>query len=230
MDIDIFVYSDESGVFDYKHNEWFVFGGIITLSKEEKDGLIRLYKKAEESIAPKYGNGVELKASVITTKERTKLFRSMNRANKFGVVIKQSALNRKEIFNNKKTKQRYLDYAYKIGVKTALQQMMDNGLFAASDVNNIHVFVDEHTTATDGLYELREALLQEFKEGTFNYDYNKYFEPIFPTMKGLDLHYCNSLKNTLIRASDIIANRIYHEVVSGKDPEIRDNLFITYLP
>lgn len=167
MDIDIFVYSDESGVFDYLHNEFFVFGGIITLGKEEKDGLIRLYKKAESSIATKYEEGKELKASAITTSQRAKLFRSMNKANKFGVVIKQSMVH-KEIFNNKKSKQRYLDFAYKVGVKNALQQMMNKGLFSASDVNNIHFYVDEHTTATDGLYELREALLQEFKEGTFN--------------------------------------------------------------
>lgn len=229
MDIDIFVYSDESGVFDYLHNEYFVFGGIITLGKEEKDGLIRLYKKAESSIATKYEEGKELKASAITTSQRAKLFRSMNKANKFGVVIKQSMVH-KEIFNNKKSKQRYLDFAYKVGVKNALQQMMNKGLFSASDVNNIHFYVDEHTTATDGLYELREALLQEFKEGTFNYDNNTYFEPIFPTMSGLDLHHCNSSTNPLVRASDIIANRIYHEVLIGNNPNIRNNLYIKYLP
>lgn len=71
MDIDIFVYSDESGVFDYLHNEFFVFGGIITLGKEEKDGLIRLYKKAESSIATKYKEGMELKASAITTSHKS---------------------------------------------------------------------------------------------------------------------------------------------------------------
>ena len=229
MDIDIFVYSDESGVFDYLHNEYFVFGGLITLGKEEKDGLIRLYKKAESSIATKYEEGMELKASAITTSQRAKLFRSLNKANKFGVVIKQSLIH-KEIFNNKKSKQRYLDFAYKVGVKNALQQMINKGLFSASDVNNMHFYVDEHTTATDGLYELREALLQEFKEGTFNYDYNTYFEPIFPALNGLDLHHCNSSTNPLVRASDIIANRIYHEVLIGNNPNIRSNLYIKYLP
>ena len=191
--------------------------------------MIRLYKKAESSIATKYEEGKELKASAITTSQRAKLFRSMNKANKFGVVIKQSMVH-KEIFNNKKSKQRYLDFAYKVGVKNALQQMMNKGLFSASDVNNIHFYVDEHTTATDGLYELREALLQEFKEGTFNYDNNTYFEPIFPTMSGLDLHHCNSSTNPLVRASDIIANRIYHEVLIGNNPNIRNNLYIKYLP
>lgn len=31
--MDIFVYSDESGVFDVKHNDYFVFGGLILLGK-----------------------------------------------------------------------------------------------------------------------------------------------------------------------------------------------------
>jgi len=33
----IFIYSDESGVFDKKHNDLFVYGGIILLSKEQRD-------------------------------------------------------------------------------------------------------------------------------------------------------------------------------------------------
>ena len=35
--MNIFVYSDESGVFDVAHNDFYVFGGILFLSKNEKD-------------------------------------------------------------------------------------------------------------------------------------------------------------------------------------------------
>lgn len=35
--MDLFIYSDESGVFDKIHNEIFVYGGLIFLGKEEKD-------------------------------------------------------------------------------------------------------------------------------------------------------------------------------------------------
>ena len=229
MDLHIFVYSDESGVFDYVHNEIFVFGGLITLGKDDRNDLIRMYRNAEKAIATDYENGMELKASNISTRHRAKLFRSLNKAYKFGVVIKQGKI-RKEIFANKKSKQRYLDYAYKIGVKSALLQMMKDGVFKACDVSNMHFYVDEHTTATNGIYELREALLQEFKFGTFNWDYNLFYKPLFPDMKDLQLDYCNSSKTTLVRAADIIANRIYHEVLAGNDPKIRDNLYIKYLP
>lgn len=34
--MNIYVYSDESGVFDKEHNEYFVFGGLILLEQETK--------------------------------------------------------------------------------------------------------------------------------------------------------------------------------------------------
>ena len=37
--MNIFVYADESGVLDPKHNEYFVFGGLIFLGKDAKDEL-----------------------------------------------------------------------------------------------------------------------------------------------------------------------------------------------
>lgn len=37
---------------------------------------------------------------------------------------------------------------------------------------------------TDGRYELRENLLNEFKIGTFNSNYKSFFPPIFPNLKG----------------------------------------------
>ena len=48
--MDIFIYSDESGVFDKIHNKYFIFAGIVLLSKEEKDDAVRKYKKIEKNI------------------------------------------------------------------------------------------------------------------------------------------------------------------------------------
>ena len=41
MATDIFVFSDESGVFDYLHNEYYIFGGLILIGKDAKDDFIR---------------------------------------------------------------------------------------------------------------------------------------------------------------------------------------------
>ena len=215
--MDIFVYSDESGVFDKAHNSIYVYGGLICLGKQSKDEWIRRYIAAERAIrsSNKYPADAELKASFLSNKDKGKLVRSLNGCYKFGVVVRQEYLLDR-IFASKKDKQRYLDYAYKIGLKRALSDLLDRSIIQANDVSNIRVYADEHTTATNGRYELREALEQEFKNGTYNYSYDKFFEPLFIDMQGVHLNFCNSASTTLVRAADHIANRIYHESLNKK--------------
>lgn len=230
--MDIFIYSDESGVFDVKHNRFFVFGGLIFLSKDSKDLCSRKYSKAEKDVKASNGLdvGAEAKASVISNKSKGKLFRSLNNQIRFGVIIDEKQLHER-IWYSKKDKQRYLDYAYKIGVKRCLQWLIRDGKIKPEDVHNIYFFVDEHTTATNGKYELRESLEQEFKYGTFNSCWDHFFPPIFPSVQNVDLSYCNSSSTVLVRAADIVANKIYHRVRENERYYAReDDLFVTRLP
>lgn len=137
--MDLYVYSDESGVFDKEHNDIFVFGGLIFLDKKTKDGYARKYLTAEKAIRSKYDPKDELKSCKISNKDKGKLYRSMNGVIKFGVVVNQkNVLDR--IFKGKKDKQRYLDYAYKIGLKRALQSLMNEGTIDYSAVKSIYNF------------------------------------------------------------------------------------------
>lgn len=226
--MDLFIYSDESGVFDKRHNEIFVYGGLIFIGKQQRDEYSRRYVAAEKAIrGKKYAMGDELKACRITNKEKGKLYRSLGGAIKFGVIVNQKhVLDR--IFLSKKDKQRYLDYAYKIGVKRALQQLILDGAIG-KEVGNVFVYNDEHTTATNGRYELREGLEQEFKLGTYNMRYDKFFPPLFETMQGIDLKFCDSKKVTLVRAADIVANRIYYMALSEKLENL-SGIYISMLP
>lgn len=107
------------------------------------------------------------------------------------------------IFQSKKDKQRYLDYVY--------------------------VFTDEHTTATNGRYELREGLEQELKNGTYKLQYDKFFPPVFETLGGIHLANCDSSKGSLIRAADIVANRIYYMALN-RNIEKLAGIYLTTLP
>lgn len=229
--MEIIVYSDESGTFDKAHNDIFVFGGLILLSTESRDNVVRKYKHVESIIrkSGNYSKKEELKACKITNKQKGEIFRSLNDCIRFGVVIKQNCLLDR-IFEEKKSKQRYLDYAFKIGLKNCLKALIAEGKIKACDVDSMQVHVDEHTTATNGRYELRECLEQEFKVGTFNMKYDKFFPPLFPNMKSVDLDYCNSAKITLIRAADIIANKIYFETVNNNCEVLCSKVYMTYLP
>ena len=96
-------------------------------------------------------------------------------------------------------------------------------------VGNVFVYNDEHTTATNGRYELREGLEQEFKLGTYNMRYDKFFPPLFETMQGIDLKFCDSKKVALVRAADIVANRIYYMALNGKLENL-SGIYISMLP
>lgn len=231
--MNIYVYSDESGVFDKEHNEYFVFGGLILLGTGDKENWSRKYSHVESVIRSNKGvaKDYELKATHITNEEKGKLFRSLNNCYKFGVVIKENnVLDR--IFQSKKDKQRYLDYAYKIAVKRAFQHYIQIGVINPDDVERVYFYVDEHTTATNGRYEIAEALEQEFKLGTYNYKYDTYYPPIFQQMKEVHLEYCNSESKLLVRAADIVANRIYYLARNEMRADIRNlkNINVIYLP
>lgn len=230
--MDIYIYSDESGVFDYVHNDIFVFGGVIFLSKEDKDIESRRFARVEKSLRKcgDHDEKEELKASKISPKEKTKMFRSLNPVIKFGAVIKQKRIN-KNIFNDKKSKQRYLDYAYKIALKRAFEELIDQDMIRPEEVECLHIYIDEHTTATNGRYELRESLEREFKIGTFNWNYMVYFPPIFPNITTIDLHFCDSTSVRLVRAADIVANQIhYHATRRKRDLYSKENMYIANLP
>lgn len=233
--MNIYVYSDESGVFDQVHNKVYVYGGIIFLSEESKDECSRKYKHAENKVREfgKYGNEQEIKANLVTNKQKSSLFRSLNAYYKFGAVVDQKEVSR-EIFREKKNKQRYLDYVYKISLKRALLKLIKSSIITEENVRNIYIYADEHTTATNGRYELREGLEQEFKYGTINFRYNKFYEPIFSRLNSLTLDFCNSKSRILIRAADIVANHIYHAAISSCDEHYqipkRDDMLITYFP
>lgn len=230
--MDLYIYSDESGVFDYKHNDYFVFGGLICFGEKQKENLERHYIHVENCLRENkyHDRSMELKASNITNKEKGKFYRSLNNVYKFCVLIKEKNLL-KEVFENSRHKQRYLDFAYKIVLKKCLQCLIDNKIITEKKIQRIKVFVDEHVTATDGKYELRENLLNEFKLGTFNVDYNHYFQPIFPHLHDVEVSFCDSSKTTLVRAADIIANHCYHNSIKNNGSiKNEDNMFIYYLP
>lgn len=231
--MNIYVYSDESGVFDKVHNACFVFSGLIILGNEEKEIWSRKYSVAEKVIRNKnnWDKSKEVKATTISNSEKNKLFRSLNSCYKFSVVIDQKRVI-DNIFKSKKDKQRYLDYAYKIAVKKALESMIKTDIVKPDEVEGIYFFVDEHTTATNGRYELRESLEQELKNGTYNWKYSEFFPPIFPNVKHVDVTFCNSASKLLVRAADIVANKVYHLAIEERIDEIKKlpNMFMIELP
>ncbi|MBQ9908116.1 MAG: DUF3800 domain-containing protein [Oscillospiraceae bacterium] len=215
--MDLYVYSDESGVFDVVHNRFFVYGGLILLGSAQKREAENKYRHAEKVLRDLsgYSRETELKATLLTNAEKGKLFRSVNQFMKFGIVVEQRRVYER-IFRDKRSKQRYLDYVYKIGLKHVIQLLIHTEQISKSEIRNIHILADEHATATDGKYELRESLLKEFRDGMYNSNFTQFCEPLFPEISDVTVKFLDSAKTPLIRAADIIANRVYYHAVSEK--------------
>lgn len=231
--MNVYIYSDESGVFDQVHNDFFVFGGLILLGSKAKEYWSRRYASAEKIIRNKkhLEKDHEIKASSITNNEKGKLFRSLNHCYKFGAIIYQKKVL-PNVFQNKKEKQRYLDYSYRIAVKYALQNLIKETILMPHEVERLFFYIDEHTAATNNCYELKEKLEQEFRYGTYTYNYSAFFPPLFPDLKDVQLETCNSKSKRLIRAADIIANKLLylcHENKQNDWPAIQ-NFTLTQFP
>ncbi len=231
--MNLYIYSDESGVFDKKHNDIFVFGGVILIGNEEKEILSRKYSKAEKDLreSKNVSKDYELKATHISNNDKNKLFRSLNNVYKFGVIIREKE-TLDTVSANKKSKQRFLDFAYKIAVKNALSSLIKNKTIIPDNINNLYFYVDEHTTATNGIYELKESLEQEFKYGTHNWKFSIYYPPILPKIDSVNVEFCNSANKLLVRSADIVANKIYYLATTNQQEKLKsiNKLFITYLP
>jgi hypothetical protein len=227
----LFVYADESGVFDVEHNEYFAFGGVIVKTKEARDREVRKYRSVERSLgssARRTAKG-ELKATTLSNKDKYKLYRSLGGTIRFAIIVEQKKVHER-IFLDKKSKQRFLDYIFKVGLKRAFEVCIKDGFVSHDYDGSLVVRMDEHTTATNGRYELREALEEEFKRGAFNQTWNKYHPPLFENLKDVTLDLRDSCKDPLIRAADIVANRAYYHARKGSMPVLNETMIYHFLP
>lgn len=206
--MNLYVYSDESGVFDKKTNSFFVFAGIILTSKEDRNKLKNKYLTLEKSIKydKEISSKVELKASNIANKTKKRLYSYLKDVIKFSVVI-----NLQKLFDykGKDNKQRYLDYAFKIGFKRTLKKLEKDGLIRLNDIERIFIECDEHTISTSGIYDLRDSIYNELKYGITNFNKNAQYGAIIPELVDVEVKYLDSKNNALIRCADIVSNFVY---------------------
>lgn len=210
----VYVYSDESGVFDKFHKDYFVYAGIAVIGQDNVSILARSYLNAEKNLRKscKYKELPELKASKLENDAKRKLYRIIKDCYKFIVVVRLKELQ-DERFCNRLSQQRYLDYAYKRGLKNLLRNMAKNGELDLSQEFEIRCYIDEHNIATNGRYDLCSSIYTEFKRGLYLPNFE--IKPIATGLRDVSTTYCNSETNTLVRASDILANRALFEAKNG---------------
>ena len=209
----LYVFADESGVFDRVHADLFVYGGVIILGKTNYDAIVNKHRSLEIRLRredPSLKNVPEIKAAYLNLKQRKRLFNlQVPQCVRFGIVIDQQRVY-KQIYQTKQDKQRFLDYALKRGIKHAIESANTSGLILKKEINCMSIVVDEHSTATSGKYTFKETVDEEFRRGTYSPNYDKFFPPLFSLdFPCIPVSYCDSKKVVGVRIADITANWIY---------------------
>lgn len=73
------------------------------------------------------------------------------------------------------------------------------------------------------------GLKANLRPAAFQIRKNKFFPPLFETMQGINLEFCDSKKVTLVRAADIVANRVYYMALNRKLENL-SGIYISTLP
>lgn len=209
MGKNIYFYFDDSGVLHKNHdNEYFVYAGFVFESKESKEGASRKYRNAVKNIKRKTNRNDEIKSFGLKNSHRRSLYNVLRFEQSLSAAVHIPRVY-DHILGSKKSIHRYKDYVLKRIVKSKLQELIAMGNLNASDDINIHIFVDEQATASDGFYSLRDSIYEEIKKGISNYDYGTFHKPLFTGNVEINVEFCDSKSNYLIQASDILANRIW---------------------
>lgn len=223
--IDLYVYLDESGVFDKVHNDTFVYGGIIYTDLQKKTLAERRYRAIENRLrkSGKYKDCPELKASVLENKDKRNLFSSLD-GYRFAVVIRQRRLSDR-VFSSMKNKEDFLNSAVRVALRDAVTGLLRIGELNHDDKVRFHIEADERPTATNGKDSLANAICQEFREGAISL--GRHYPPILPNTVSVEVRHRKSESTTLVRAADIIVNRVYSSY--REDTEYQEDISAMFI-
>lgn len=220
---EVFFFFDDSGVLHKKESSgFFVYAGFVFTEREELENAKRKYIHCVKNIKASTGRNDELKASSLSTNHKRALFNSIREYDSVAAVVDIKRIY-DYILADKKSICRYKDYIIKRTVKRKLECLIANGLIQKDQDITIHIYIDEQLTATNGYYDLRDSIKEELQYGVANFNYGVRHPNLFDAQVKVDIQYCDSSKNYLIQASDILANRIWTSYARHK-PSLRKRM------
>lgn len=211
----VYFFFDDSGTLHRNEKSgYFVYAGYAFTNRNDLDAAKRKYINANKKLKKELKTNEELKAYGLSNKHRRALFNSVKEYDSVSCSVKIPALCK--VLYDKKSVCRYKDYVLKRCVKAMLQKFIKEGRINPSEDIELFVNVDEQQTATNGYYDLKSTIFEELKFGIQNWDYGTFHKPIFYGDVKVYVKYCDSKKNYLIQASDILANRVWNSFRENK--------------
>ncbi|VTS33429.1 Uncharacterised protein [Streptococcus porcinus] len=184
--------------------------GIALLRINPKNKAKSIYKKRVKQIAGENNFDFELKASNLKDyNHRNSLYKVLRQELTFSVAIDNHYL-KDYIVQDKKSRQRFKDYAISRIIKKLFNKLISHGYINCDDDIELFLNIDQQGFATNGLYGLGDGIFEELHEGIYNFSYGKFFKPILTGDFKVCTKSCVSENDYLIQAADILANRIWN--------------------
>lgn len=203
----ISLFIDDSGVF-HNNDKYFIYAGYIFLDNNSKDKAKREYRTLLRKIDKELVLDKEYKATALEPKHKRALHNVLRKYHSFGLCVTNNNVY-DNIMSDPKSRNRYKDYALKRAIKNKIIELINKGLINPDKKIKFNISIDEQGTATNGLYSFSESIKEEFNNGIFNFNYGTIHKPILNVECEVTTYYCDSSKNYLIQAADILANRLW---------------------
>ena len=208
---EIYINLDDSGKLSSKE-DISVYGGVVFLSKKEKDKFITQYKKIINEVKCEYCKICnhacpEIKNTNIKPEHKRWLMNYIKNYFIVGLIIENKKVY-EEILQSKASKGRFTDYAIRRLIKEILKSLIKEGKIDPYKPIKIILNIDQQSTKSNGYYNLHDGLIEELKIGFNNFNYSFLIKPILSSDLAVDISYQDSGKSYVVQAADLLAGTI----------------------
>lgn len=195
---EIYINLDDSGKLSSKE-DISVYGGVVFLSKKEKDKFITQYKKIINEVKCEYCKICnhacpEIKNTNIKPEHKRWLMNYIKNYFVVGLIIE-----------NKKV------------YEEILKSLIKEGKIDPFKPIKIILNIDQQSTKSNGYYNLRDGILEELKYGISAYNYSVKRKKIVYSDLDILVTYQVSAKSYVIQAADLLAGTIRRTVLDNME-------------
>lgn len=225
---EIFINLDDSGKLTTKE-KISVYGGLVFLSKKEKDKFITQYRSIIDSIKCNYCSNnkdicdrkcPEIKNTNIKSSDKRRIMNYIKKYYVVALVIKNDKVY-DHIKNNKAAKGRFTDYAIRRMIKEIIKSLIECNSVDPNKPIRLIINIDQQSTKSNGYYNLQDGLMEELKYGIVNYNYSNIINPIVYSDLEIKVYYQDSGKSYVVQAADLLAGTIRRTVINRQNEYLK---------
>lgn len=219
---EIYINLDDSGKLTTKE-EISVYGGLVFLSKKEKDKFITQYKSIINDIKCDYCNNKEscnhicpeIKNTNIKKNDKRRLMNYIKKYYIVALVIKNSNVY-DHIKESKAARGRFIDYSIRRMIKEIIKSLIKCKSIDPNKPVRLIINIDQQSTKSNGYYNLHDGLVEELKYGIVNFNYSMKINPIVFSELEIKVSYQDSGKSYVVQAADLLAGTIRRKALDNQ--------------